>query len=49
MAFIFVSFELSKRLPDKPKFFTAELEAIMPVLCYIRSTAKSNKFVIFVT
>ena len=46
-AFICQSFEFSKRLPDKASIFTAELEAIVSALCYIRITAKNNKFVVF--
>ena len=48
-AFICKSFEFSKRLPDKASIFTAELEAIVSVLRYIKITAKNNKFVVLVT
>ena len=47
-AFICQSFEFSKRLPDKVSFFTAELEAIVSALRYIKITVKNNKFVTFV-
>ena len=47
-AFICQSFEFSKRLPDKASIFTAELEAIVSALRYIKITAKNNKFVVFV-
>ena len=46
-AFICQSFEFSKRLPDKASIFTAELEAIVSALCYIKITTKNNKFVGF--
>ena len=46
-AFICQSFEFSKRLPDKASIFTAELEAIVSALRYIKITAKNNKFVVF--
>ena len=46
-AFICQSFEFSKRLPDKASFFTAELEAIVSALRYIKITVKNNKFVVF--
>ena len=46
-AFICQSFEFSKRLPDKASIFTAELEAIVSALRYVKSTTKRNKFVIF--
>ena len=46
-AFICQSFEFSKRLPDKASIFTAELEAIVSALCYVKVTAKNNKFVVF--
>ena len=49
VAIICQSFEFSKRLPDKTSIFTAELEAIVSVLRYIKNTTKSKrkKFVIF--
>ena len=46
-AFICQSFEFSNRLLDKASIFTAELEAIVSALHYIKSTTKNNKFVIF--
>ena len=46
-AFIYQSFEFSKRLPDKASIFTAELEAIVSALRYIKITAKNNRFVVF--
>ena len=46
-AFICQSFEFSKRLPDKASIFTAELEAIVSALHYIKITVKNNKFVVF--
>ena len=46
-AFICQSFEFSKRLPDKASIFTAELEAIVSALCYIKITTNNNKFVVF--
>ena len=46
-AFICQSFEFSKRLPDKASIFTAELEAIVSALRYIKITTKNNKFVVF--
>ena len=46
-AFICQFFEFSKRLPDKASIFTAELEAIVSALRYVKSTTKINKFVIF--
>ena len=46
-AFICQSFEFSKRLPDKASIFTAELEAIVSALRYVKSTTKRKKFVIF--
>ena len=46
-AFICQSFEFSKSLPDKASIFTAELEAIVPALRYVKITAKNNKFVVF--
>ena len=48
-AFICQSFEFSKRLPDKASIFTAELEAIVSDLRYIKITTKNNKFVVLVT
>ena len=36
-----------KRLPDKASIFTAELEAIVSALRYIKITVKNNKFVFF--
>ena len=46
-AFICQSFAFLKRLPDKASIFTAELEAIVFVLHYIKITAKNNQFVLF--
>ena len=46
-AFICQSFEFSKRLPDNASIFTAELEAIVAALRYIKITVKNNKFVVF--
>ena len=46
-AFICQSFEFSKRLPDKASIFTAELEAIVSALRYIKITTKNNTFVVF--
>ena len=46
-AFICQSFEFSKRLPDKASIFTAELEAIVSDLRYIKITHNNNKFVVF--
>ena len=45
-AFICQSFEFSKRLHDKASIFTAELEAIMSALHYIKITAKNNTFIV---
>ena len=45
-AFICQTFEFSKRLPDKASIFTAELEAIVSALRYIKITGKNNKFVV---
>ena len=45
--FICQSLEFSKRLPDKASNFTAELEAIVSALRYIKIAAKINKFVVF--
>ena len=45
-AFICQTFEFSKRLPDKT-IFTAELQAIVSALHYIKITVKNNKFVVF--
>ena len=45
--FICQSFEFSKRLPDKASIFTAELEAVVSALRYIKITTKNNKFVVF--
>ena len=42
-AFICQSFEFSKRLPDQASIFTAELEAIVSALRYIKITTKNNK------
>ena len=39
------SFEFSKRLPDNESFFTAELEAMVSALRYVKITTKNNKFV----
>ena len=38
----------SQNVPDKASIFTAELEAIVSALRYIKSTTKRKKFVIFV-
>ena len=46
-AFICQSFEFPKCLPDKASIFTAELEAIVSALRYIKITTKNNKFVVF--
>ena len=46
-AFICPSFEFSKRIPDKASIFAAELGEIVSAFRYIKSTTKSNKFVIF--
>ena len=46
-AFICQSFEFSKCLPDKASIFTAELEAIVSALHYIKITTKNNKIVVF--
>ena len=46
-SFICPSFEFSKRIHDKASIFTAELEAIVSALRYIKSTTERNKFVIF--
>ena len=46
-AIICQSFEFSKRLPDKASIFTAELEAIVSALRYIKITTKNNKFIVF--
>ena len=46
-AFICQSFEFSKCLPDKASIFTAELEAIVSALRYIKITTKNNKFIVF--
>ena len=48
-ALICQSFEFSKRLPDKASIFTADLEAIVSALRYIKITVKNNKFVVLVT
>ena len=42
-------FEFSKCLPHKASIFTAELEAIVSALRYIKITTKNNKFVVLVT
>ena len=42
-------FEFSKRLPDKASIFTAELEAIVTDLRYIKITDKNNTFIVLVT
>ena len=49
MAFICKSFEFSILLPDKVSMFTAELEAIVSALRYIKITAKNNIFGVLVT
>ena len=46
-AFICQSFEFSQCLLDKASIFTAELEAIVSVLHYIKITVKNNKVVVF--
>ena len=45
-AFICQSFEFSNRLPDNASIFTAELEATVSALRYIKITTKHNKFVV---
>ena len=47
MAFICPSFEFSNHLPDKASIFTAELEAVMSALHYIKVTAENYKFIVF--
>ena len=47
MGFICLSFEFLKCIPDKASIFTAELDAIVSSLRYIKSTTKRNTFVIF--
>ena len=44
-----LSFEFSKCSPDKTYIFTAEREAIVSALCYIKITNKKNKCVVLVT
>ena len=46
LAFVSPSFTFSKRLPDKTSIFTAEMEALVSALRYIK-VSESNKFVIF--
>ena len=48
-AFICQSFEFSKRLPDKASIFTAELEAIVSALRYIKITIKTINMLFLVT
>ena len=48
-AFVSQSFLFSKHLPDKASIFTAELEAIVSALRYVKITAKNNTFVVLVT
>ena len=48
-AFICQSDEFSKRLPNKASICTAELEAMVFALRYIKITAKNNKFVVLLT
>ena len=47
--FICQSFEFSKRSPDKASICTAEQEAIVSALHYIKITAKNNTFIVLVT
>ena len=46
-AFICQSFKFLKLLPGKASIFTAELQAIVSALRYIKITANNNKFVVF--
>ena len=46
-AFICQYFEFSKRLSDKASIFTAELEAIVSALRFIKITNNNNKFIVF--
>ena len=48
-AFICQSFEFSKRLPDTASIFTAELEAIVSALRYIKITIKTINMLFLVT
>ena len=48
-AFICQSFEFSKGLPDKASIFTAELEAIVSALRYIKITTKTINLLFLVT
>ena len=48
-AFICQSFEISRRLPDKASIFTAELEAIVSALRYIKITTKTINLLFLVT
>ena len=41
------SFVYSKRLPDKSSIFTAELEALISALRYVKMTYTDNRFVTF--
>ena len=47
--FIYPSFEFSKSIPYKASIFTAELEAIVSALRYVKSTTKRNKCIVLVT
>ena len=48
-AFICPSSEFSNRIPDKAYFLTADLEEIVSVLRYIKSTTNIHTFVVSVT
>lgn len=48
LAFVSPSFTFSKRLPDKASIFTAELEALVAALRYIKMSSISKKFILFV-
>ena len=48
-SFIYQSFEFSKPLPDKASIFTAELEAIVSGLRYIKITTKTINLLFLVT
>ena len=47
LAVVYPSFIYSKRLPDKSSIFTAELEALVSALRYVKMTNTDNRFVIF--
>ena len=47
LAVVYPSFIHSKRLPDKSSIFTAELEALVSALRYVKMTNTDNRFVIF--